>query len=67
MRPKKKKPEIPITLPTLNYPATLFHIFIFMLILLNYANLSTFLLNYANIWNFMKILMKLFDKAKNLD
>ena len=63
VRPNKKKPEIPITLPTLNYPATLFHIFIFMQIYANvylimqiyanfsldYANLCNFFLNYANL------------------
>ena len=30
LRPKKQQPEIPIILPTLNYQATVFHIFIFM-------------------------------------
>ena len=68
VRPNKKKPEIPITLPTLNYPATLFHIFIFMqiyaifyLIMQIYANLFLIMKIYEN---FMQIFMKFFDKAK---
>ena len=74
----KKKPYIPITLPTLNYPATLFHIFIFMqiyanfyLIMLIYANFYFIMLIYAqNILimqiyeHFVNIFMKFFDKAK---
>ena len=47
LRPKKKQPEIPITLPTINYPATLFHIFIFMQI---YANFYLIMLIYANFY-----------------
>ena len=47
LRPKKKKPEIPITLPTLNYPANLFHILIFMQI---YANFYLIMLIYANFY-----------------
>ena len=54
----KKNPEILITLPTINYPATLFHIFIFMK---NYANFFLIMPIYEN---FMKILMKFFDEAK---
>ena len=68
LRPNKKKPEIPITLPTLNYLATLFHIFIFMqiyaifyLIMLIFAHFNLIMLIYAN---FMKMCMKFFDKAK---
>ena len=48
----KKKPEIPITLLTLNYPATLFQIFIFMQI---YANLYLIMLIYANFDLIMQI------------
>ena len=47
----KKTPEIPITLSTLNYPATLFYILIFTQFFLKYANLG-------------KFLCKFFDKAK---
>ena len=47
----KKKPEIPITLPTLNYPATLFHIFIFMQV---YANFNLNMLIYANFYANLK-------------
>ena len=68
MRPNKKKPEIPITLPTLNYPATLLQIFIFMQI---YANFDLIMIIYANFFlimqiyeNFMNIFMKFVDKAK---
>ena len=45
IRPKKKQPEIPITLPTLNYPATLFHIFMQI-----YANFCLIMLIYANFY-----------------
>ena len=68
VRPNKKKPEIPITLPTLNYPATLFHIFIFMQI---YAYFYLIMLIYAIFFvimqiyeDFMPIFMKFFEKAK---
>ena len=61
IRPKKKQPEIPITLPTLNYPATLFHIFIFMQI---YAHFYLIMLIYAN---FKDIFYEFFlIKLKNL-
>ena len=66
----KKKPEIPITLPTLNYPATLFHIFIFMPI---YANFNLIMQIYANFFlimqiyeKFMKNLMTFLIKLKTL-
>ena len=45
IRPNKKKPEIPITLPTINYPVTPFHIFICMQI---YANFYLNILIYAH-------------------
>ena len=41
----KKKPEIPITLPTLNFPATLFHIFMQI-----YANFYLIMLIYAHFY-----------------
>ena len=49
---EQKKPEIPITLPTLNYPATLFHIFIFMQI---YANFYLIMQIYVNFYFIMLI------------
>ena len=52
LRPNKKKPEIPITLPTLNYPATLFYIFIFIQI---YVNFDKIMLIYANFYSIMLI------------
>ena len=51
----KKKPEIPITLPTLNYPATLFRVFIFMQI---YVNFDLIMLIYANCSEFFLIKLK---------
>ena len=51
-----------------NYPATLFHIFIFMQILckfiLNYANLCKKILIMQIYEHFITIFMKFFDKAK---
>ena len=75
-RPNKKNPEIPITLPTLNHPATLFNIFMqiyanFYWIMLIYANFYLIMLIYAIFFlimqiyeHFIKIFRKFFDKAK---
>ena len=50
LRSKKKQPEIPITLPTLNYPVTLFQILKQI-----YANFYLIMQIYVNFYLIMQI------------